>query len=795
MSSSFGLPHARCRALALLLAAAVPCSILTPSRLLRAEDNTPGTFIDFDRQVRPILAENCFTCHGPDEQQRKAKLRLDQRESTLAAEGVIVPGDGASSTLIERITAEDPEERMPPPRTGKRLSPEQARVLQQWIDQGAKWSTHWSFRPLTRPALPSINASRRSRNAVDGFILARLEAEKLGPSPEADRATLIRRVTLDLTGLPPRVADVDAFLADKDPEAYEHLVDRLLASPRYGERLALDWLDAARFADTHGYHRDGGRDMTRWRDGVINAFNKNQPFDQFTIEQLAGDLLPGASLSQRIASGFNRNHMINIETGAVPEEYHTAYVVDRVNTTGTVWLGLTLGCAQCHDHKFDPIRQKEYFGIFAFFNNLPENGIDGAKGNAAPFVKLPTTEQQAELDRLAAAVRNSPMGQMDELAKRTQALAAFEATVPTAMVMAEMPEPRDTAVLMRGQYDHRGERVSPGVPSSLPPLPPNAPANRLGLARWLVSPDHPLTARVTVNRYWQMVFGTGLVKTAEDFGTQGEYPSHPELLDWLASEFITSGWDVKLLLRTLVTSATYRQSSVVTPEVLRRDPENRLLARAPRVRLQGEFLRDQALAASGLLDGRIGGASVFPYQPAGLWEELCARLDSANFSAQTYTPSRGADLYRRTMYTFWKRTSPPPGLSTLDAPDRETCTVRRARTNTPLQALVLLNDPTYVEAARRLAERGMADASGPEERLIFLFRHVLSRTPLPSEQSLLLDVFHNERRVFGRDRERATRLLRVGESLSNSGCDPAALAAWTVVASMILNLDEAITKG
>ena len=670
--------------------------------------------------------------------------------------------------------------------------------------------------PPVRPPVPAVQNTAWPRGAIDHFILARLEAEGLRPAAEADRATLIRRLSLDLTGLPPALAEVDAFLADPAPDAYESLVDRLLASPHCGERLALDWLDAARFADTHGYHLDSGRNMTRWRDWVIDAFNRNLPFDRFTIEQLAGDLLPDATLEQKIASGFHRNHMINYEGGAIPAEYQNAYVVDRVNTTGTVWLGLTIGCAQCHDHKFDPVTHREYYQLYAFFHNVAESGLDGKKGNAAPLLRLGTAAQQAALDRQEAAIaaverrlseltpaeKKSPEGKRlsDERAALKADLTQLSARVPTTMVMEELAQPRETFILDRGQYDKPGEKVGPGVPASLPPLPSDpAVPSRLALARWLVDPGHPLVGRVTVNRYWQMFFGTGIVRSVEDFGSQGELPSHPALLDWLAVTFVRpdSGprWDVKALVRRIVTSATYRQASAVTPALAARDPENRLLARGPRLRLQAEFLRDQALAVSGLLDGRIGGASVSPYQPAGLWEELTSRLDGANFTAQVYNPSHGSDLYRRTMYTFWKRTSPPPSLMTFDAPDRETCTVRRARTNTPLQALVLLNDPTYVEAARKFAERLMRDSNeGIDERIARAFRIATARAPKPAERALLRDLLEVNRSAYRADPQAALKLLHVGESPRDESLDPGELAAWTMVASTILNLDETVTR-
>ncbi|MCI0456630.1 MAG: PSD1 and planctomycete cytochrome C domain-containing protein [Gemmataceae bacterium] len=781
------------------------------------------TAIDFSRQIRPILSDNCFRCHGPDEKERKAKLRLDIKEGAfkeLRNGGfAIVPGKSAESELIARITAHDPSERMPPPKTNKRVKPEQVELLKQWIDQGAPWSEHWAFVAPKRPPLPRIANASWPRNALDHFILARLEKENLNPSPEADRVRLIRRVTFDLTGLPPTPAEVDAFLADRSPSAYEKVVDRLLASPHFGERMALDWLDAARFADTHGYHIDSGRDMTRWRDWVIDSFNKNLPFDQFTVEQLAGDLLPNATVEQKVASGFNRNHMINFEGGAIPAEYHAAYIVDRVNTTATVWLGLTVACAQCHDHKYDPISHREFYQLYAFFHNVPENGLDGSKGNAAPVLKAPTSEQARKLRELDAAIKETqeklsslqggePGGSelKARLAKLRPERAEIEKRTPSTMVMQEMSKPRDTFVLIRGEYDKKGEKVQAATPAALPPLPKGAPPNRLGLARWLVDPSHPLTARVAVNRIWQLFFATGLVKTSEDFGSQGEQPSHPELLDWLAVEFMgPSGapqgsatktpWDVKALVRLIVTSATYRQSSVVRKGLLGKDPENRLLARGPRLRLQAEFIRDQALAVSGLLNREIGGASVFPYQPAGLWQELHSRGDSKNWSAQFYTPSKGKDLYRRTMYTFWKRTSPPPTLVTFDAPDRETCTVRRSRTNTPLQALVLMNDPTYVEASRKLAERLMKEADSTDERITLAFRLATGRRPEAKEIEVLRRVYNRQLNVYRQDTKAALRLLSVGESPRDERLAPAELAAWAVVSSVILNLDETITRG
>ncbi len=838
------------------------CCVLyffAPHALHRAIGAEPvAPLVDFNRDIRPIFSETCFKCHGPDANKRKGKFRLDTREGAFAEhEGrkPLVPGDLAHSEAWRRINTKDADDLMPPADSGMKLTAQQIKLFGDWIKQGARYKDHWSLIPPVTPPLPKVKKSSWPKNGIDPFILARLEQEKLPTSPQADKATLLRRVTLDLTGLPPTPDEVAAFLADKSPSAYEKAVDRLLQSPHYGERMALDWLDAARYADTHGYHIDSGRDMTRWRKWVIDSFNQNKRFDQFTIEQLAGDLLPQATTEQKIASGFNRNHMINFEGGAIPEEYHNAYLVDRVNTTATVWLGLTVACAQCHDHKYDPITQKDYYQLYAFFHNVPEKGLDGNLGNAAPVLHFPTADEAAaqarlkseiaaaetklkqveaelpgaqsiwEKERSATTADESHLTlvripaekrtaeQVDELKKyfrdkhypalgaakealqsTRRDLEKLEKGIATAMVMSEMEKPRNTFLLVRGQYDKPGDPVTANVPASLPPLPAGSPTNRLGLAQWLVSPAHPLTSRVIVNRYWQMYFGIGLVKSAEDFGSQGEWPSHPELLDWLATEFQRTGWDIKQMQKLIVMSATYQQSSATTPELLAKDPENRLLAHGPRFRLAAEFIRDQALAISGLLNREIGGKSVSPYQPAGLWEELASREDGKNWSAQSYTQSHGPDLYRRTMYTFWKRTSPPPTLATFDAPDRESCTVRRARTDTPLQALVLLNDPTYIEASRKLGERLMTEAKSDADRIAMAFRLAIARDPKALEKKVLLKLYDRQLAAYHADPASALKLLAVGESPRNEHLEPAKLAAWTMVASTVLNLDETITK-
>lgn len=1039
-------------------------ALLTVGLCHRAGAEPLPATVEFNRDIRPILSDACFHCHGPDKAKRKANLRLDTEEGALADLGgshAVVRGQLSKSELYQRIITRNEKERMPPTKLGRPLTERQVQLLARWIEQGAKWQKHWSFIPPQRPSVPQTGAPW-VRTPIDGFILDRLTKEGLQPSPEADRTTLVRRVTLDLTGLPPTPAEVDAALADQSSDWYAKVVDRLLASPRYGERMAVRWLDAARYADTNGYQDDGERFMWRWRDWVIDAFNRNLPFDQFTVEQIAGDLLPNATLEQRIATGFNRNHRINAEGGIIPEEYAVEYVADRVETTATVWLGLTMTCTRCHDHKYDPIKQKEFYQLFAYFNNVPEFGRGIKYGNSPPFVPAPTREQQVRLqaldqelaqaqehlrklqpelsaaqaawektfqplggldwtitehlmarftldgsaasgsaqvphgvfrdgkpaygpgrrgqaadfdgqryldagdvgkfgfnDRFTLAAWIFPQGEQggvilsrmadtsrskgyslglaggklqfdlvvrwlddalrvettnrlalnqwhhvvasydgtkvadsvrlyvdgvpqkltilldalnqdfeakeplrigagggqagrfhglladvrlyderltpdealvvasdDSIAAllalqserrtapqraklqryyleehaptairqtRRQVLALqhqkeqLRATYPTTMVMQELPTPRASFVLLRGEYDKHGEQVAPGVPTALAPLPAGVPSNRLGFARWLVDPQNPLTARVAVNRFWQMYFGTGLVKTAEDFGSQGEWPSHPELLDWLATEFMRSGWDVKAMQRLIVTSAAYRQSSKVTKILLEKDPDNRLLARGPRLRLSAETVRDQALAASGLLVQRVGGPSVRPYQPAGLWKELSGGKD--------YVPDHGVNLYRRSLYTFWKRTVTPPGMLTFDASMRETCVVRETRTNTPLQALNLMNDVTYVEAARVLAQRIMTEAGPtPEARLTMAYRLVLGRPPRPTEVQVLRAGFDHQQSAYRQDQEAARKLVRAGEYPVHEKLDVSDLAAYTAVAGLILNLDEAITK-
>jgi hypothetical protein len=1003
---------------------------------------------DFNRDVRPILSENCFQCHGQDPAKREGKLRLDERAgATAVRDGIaaIVPGRPDESELLRRLASREASEVMPPPESHKRVTPAQAETLRRWIAGGAPYAAHWAFVPPERPPLPARTAAAAALHPIDVFVRARLAAEGLAPAPEAPPETWLRRAALDLTGLPATPAELDAFLADvkkRGEPAYAAAVDRLLASPHYGERQAVEWLDAARYADTHGFNNDSARVMWRWRDWVIEAFNANLPYDRFITEQLAGDLLPKPTLDQRIATGFGRNHVINSEGGIIGEEYRVEYVADRVRTLSTAWLGLTMECARCHDHKFDPISQRDYYRLFAFFNNVPEHGEDGRVANAVPMIPAPTRPQQAALaaqekqlaaldadlakarakltagdstarerlaalastartagDRAAPESKGAPLlvpsdappsdsatpvipatkldftastgaalafwlqpdadnprdvalfsalnhrgnpvdtqfgkgreirlidgeieirlsdrfpvyatvvrttgakirpgewrhvafsyaggkraaavrvwvdgteaaldvrfdGQQAEPVKkeflvgadnvpdgprwrgdlrqvrgfpaaingvtaRTEFLAfadelaaeparrdallaeaaatrdivarrdalwedhlALRRSLPTAMVMEELPVPRPAHVLTRGNYDAPGERVEPGVPESLiAPWPKDAPRNRLGLAQWLTQRDHPLTARVVVNRFWAQLFGTGLVKTLEDFGSQSEWPSHPELLDWLARDFIDGGWDVKAFFKRAVLSATYRQSSAVSPALLARDPENRLLARGPRVRLPAETIRDQALAISGLLAPRLGGPSVFPYQPESLYTGIVV---GAAYPGTVWTPSSGEDLHRRSLYTFWKRTVPHPAMIAFDAPDREFCTVRRSRTNTPLQALTLWNEPGLLEAARHLGARMLREGGADDAaRVAFAFRLATARQPRPEESRVLTATLARLRVDFSTTPADAAALLRVGTTTVDASLPPAELAAAASVASMILSLDETISN-
>jgi len=1064
---------------------AIPLLWLGSSAIATAQDKAR---LNYGRDVRPILSENCFFCHGQDPKKRMAGLRLDSSEGATADRGghaAVMPGKPEASLMYQRITEDQPARRMPPVYSNRTLTAGQIAILKRWIEEGGEYSKHWAFVPPQRPPVPETG-DRWVAQPIDAFVLKRLQAEGLRPSPAAAPATWLRRVSLDLTGLPPSPAELDAFSEDakaRGEAAYTAAADRLLASPRYGERMAMDWLDVARYADTHGFNNDAARSMWRWRDWVIQSFNDNMPYDRFLTEQLAGDLLPNATLNQRIATGFGRNHVINSEGGIIEEEYRVEYVTDRVRTLGMAWLGLTLECAHCNDHKFDPITQRDHYRFFAFFNSIAEQGEDGRVANAVPMIPAPTDAQQQKMRELESAIsgleedirsreknwtwrrkeaaqalqvaaevhvpegaalqigcesanefkqppekgfalaagvvgqacvtgnatpkpetagkgvrvtkrgpltfsfwlqpgpadtnvallsavdytsnpvstiygkgievrlvngelefrladrfpaysvwvrsegagvtagqwrhiaivyegaagrdamrveaswvrlfadgRELPVrvlnddlsipdvkddkasltcfrigwdtnpgspryqGRLDEIAVWTKALTPVEITglfekqalpyavarerqrqataiesgwlraavlgrtdatlatergkldglrdewlalrrsAPTVMVMQELPTPRETHVLQRGSYNTFGERVEPGVPEQLlGAWPEGAPKNRLGLALWLTKPDHPLTSRVVVNRFWQQLFGLGLVKTSDNFGLQGEWPSHPELLDWMAREFVDSGWNVKALMKMMVLSSTYRQDSSASPELIARDPENRLLARGPRFRLPAEIIRDQALEISGLLKNRLGGPGVYPYQPKDLYKGIVV---AANYPGTRYVESTGDDLYRRSLYIFWKRTVPHPTMTVFDAPDREVCTVRRSTTNTPLQALTLLNDPIFVEAARKLAERSIKEGgASPAGRLDFAFRLATGRAPDDQERLILRKTLDQMLAAYRTDATGAEALLGVGASPRDPAIPAAELAAYTAVANMILNMDEVITKG
>ena len=1043
----------------------VPVVLSTPTGAAE-----PPTKIDFNRDVKSILSDRCYTCHGPDEGKREADLRLDQQEGLLAklasGEGthVVKPGDLANSELYLRIVSEDDDLRMPPPDSSLKLSPKEIAIIKAWIKQGAQWSRHWSLIPLQDVPIPTVKNRAWPKNNIDRFVLARLEQAGLNAAPEAVKERLIRRLSFDLTGLPPTLAEIDAFLADDSSGAYEKVVDRLLNSPRYGERMAVDWLDVARYADTYGYQSDVYRATWPWRDWVVRAFNENLPYDQFTTWQLAGDLLPNPTRDQILATAFNRHHRQTNEGGSIEEEFRAEYVADRVITFGTAFLGLTLRCARCHEHKYDPVSQQEFYQLFGLFNNIDESGLYSHFTSSVPTPAqlLPNQTQQAELQRTEQELvtaeqefqkfvgtrraafeawlaktprplaisglvgdfplesikenkvanranaeqsggvsenpqvvpgkvgnglklsgennvnfklgsdftRNDPFsislwmqtpdhkdravvfhrsrawtdagsrgyqlliedgklsaslihfwpgnairirtqapmaigewthvtmaydgssraagltlyvngkrakcdivrdkltknitdavkalkigqrfrdrgfknGLVDEFQIYNRCLTALEAAqihdkktlttlaaLPTdqltaenreqlfayylanhdtayeekltalkavrqqrskaidpvveIMVMKELPGQRPTFLLLRGAYDAPGEQVEPGAPEAISPFSPKLPRNRLGLARWLTDPQHPLTARVAVNRFWQALFGNGFVTTPEDFGAQGEAPSHPQLLDWLSKRFIDSGWDVKALHKLIVMSATYRQSSEVSPAIRARDIENALFTRGARYRLSAEMIRDNALFSSGLLVEKMGGAPVKPFQPVGLWKEK---------SGSSYTRDVGEGSHRRSLYTYWKRTSPPPAMLTLDAAKRDVCLVKRQTTATPLQSLVLLNDPQYVEAARALAERAMhSGGTNPQKWFSFAFRTLTSRRLTEKEAAILGSLYNEQFEEFHANTAEAEKLLNIGDHQRDKQLDTARLAALTVVVEAIMNFDETVTK-
>ncbi|MFM2211651.1 MAG: hypothetical protein RL639_845 [Verrucomicrobiota bacterium] len=814
-----------------------------------------GAKVDYNEDVRPILSENCFYCHGPDANKRKAKLRLDVREAALEKKA-FVPGDAAASELIKRLASTDSDEVMPPPNSHRTLTAAQKEILKRWIAEGAEYKQHWAYVTPVRPALPANG----EKHPVDAFVAEKLAKAGLTLSPEAPKATLLRRVSLDLTGLPPTPEETDAFLADQSPDAYEKQVDRLMASPHYGERMALPWLDASRYADSNGFQQDGDTFQWVWRDWLVKNLNADKPFDRLSTEMLAGDLLPGAGLEEKIATAFNRNHILNGEGGNIAEEQRFVSLFDRVESTTTTWLGLTVACAQCHDHKYDPIAQKDYYQWLDAFNHVAERGTPSGgptqTGGRSRFrldgtvVEVPSPEQAAELARLQASFDSlnkdffahqtkafeawlakptkdkgmlpkeleallapdkkrtaaetkklrehynknvftedrKKIAAMKQLDKAKQLLDGYRGDIlPRVMVMSDA-QPRDTHILDRGAYLSKKEKVTFDAPGFLPPLPKDAPKNRLGLAQWLFRPEHPLTARVQVNRQWQHFFGFGIVRTSEDLGVQSDRPTHQELLDWLSVEYRESGWKTKALQRLIVTSKTYRQSSRVTKEHLQKDPENRLLARAPRVRLPSLILRDVALASSGLLTAKVGGAPVYPYLPDSPWESL-AITKERDF---TYPQSKGADLYRRSLYTFWRRTIAPVNM--FDSSARQTCRVRTAITSSPLHALTMLNDPTWVEAARVLAQRVTKERTTDEARLARAFALVLGRAPAGAEPALLAKMLANQRAVYAADAKAADALLVVGESPRDAAIPAAEHAALTATCLALYNLDAAVTR-
>ncbi|MEM1441092.1 MAG: PSD1 and planctomycete cytochrome C domain-containing protein [Verrucomicrobiota bacterium] len=830
--------------------------------------------ISFNHHVRPILSENCFFCHGPDENTQEAGLRLDTFEGAtedLGGYAAIVPKDAEDSEVWHRIISDDPVDVMPPPESHRELSAADKEILRRWIEEGAEYEPHWAFMTPERPEVPEVDDKDWVRNPIDAFILDKMKYEGFEPNPAAEARTVLRRLSLDLIGLPPSTDELAAFETEyaEDPDfAVEGAVDRLLASPHFGERMTLPWLDAARYADSNGFQQDGNRHQWPWRDWVIRAYNENMPFDQFTIEQLAGDLLENPAQDQIIATAFNRNHMLNGEGGAIKEEQRTNYVIDRVDTTATTWLGLTMACAQCHTHKYDPITHEEYFRFYAFFNNVPESGgVDKRSGSGCafgskstvqlsrPLLSLPTDEQLTKQEELNQKIKENRanvqkiLSEVDpkrreweagftlaELVDRTrfrgnvsshlrskeedrnptqqrevtefflhkgghgnkeweklggeifrlnEELRKTRESVVEVMVMEDNPpdKMRKTFILDRGDYQAPTTEVSADTPSFLPPMDESLPKNRLGLAQWLVDRENPLTARVVVNRLWAQFFGVGIVKTAEDFGVQGELPKHPELIDWLAVEFIESGWDVKHLVRLITTSSTYRQSSEITPEKWERDPENRLVSRGARSRLPSMLLRDQALAVSGLLKNKIGGHPVYPHQPEGLWKDF-------SFGKISYPHVEEEEqLYRRSLYSFWRRTSAPPNM--FDSSSRQVCTVKPSTTNTPLHALTLLNDRTYVEASRALAKRMLEEGgTSIDEQLDFAFQLATGRQPDEREHQILVNGYErslNEFRSFEKD----------AAVYANAKVDEAEvleLAALTRMAQVILNLDETLNR-
>ncbi len=802
-------------------------------------ETTANEEVAFDRVILPLLADKCFRCHGPDEASREADLRLDVREEAVSEDpdsaATIIAFDADASELIRRIESDDADEQMPPPDSNLSLSDHERGLLRQWVNEGAPYAQLWSFRAIERPEVPKTSRRSWPRNPIDSFILSELEQRQWQPAAPADSYRLVRRLYLDLTGLPPRPAEADAFIQDSSPQAYEQLVDRLLSSPAFGERMAWNWLDAARYADSNGYQGDQDRTMWPWRDWVVQSFNNNLPFNQFTIQQLAGDLLPQATDDHRLATGFSRNHMINGEGGRIAEENRVDYVMDMTETMGTVWLGLTLNCCRCHDHKFDPLSRKDYYSLFAFFNQTPVDG-NGRSGQAEPTLRVPTRAQnrilsgfeeqifelqskveeiepvslsanalneeqqkilekpirersQDDLSKLrdASPEDSDYKNQIEKLRENLANRDRVRSSIPKVMVMRDRGETRTTFILNKGLYNDRQDEVLASIPEQLPALSEADGKNRLGLAKWIVNRSNPLTARVISNRIWADVFTTGIVKTAEDFGTQGERPTHPELLDWLASELHSSNWDIKHLYRLILTSETYRQSSKSTLEQRELDPENRYLSRGVRRRLPSWMIRDQALFVSGLLVPNLGGPPINTYQPSGVWED-------ATFGRKSYQRDAGEKLYRRSLYTFWRRIIAPTMF--FDTASRQVCTVTNSITNTPLHALTTLNDITYIEAARALATRILRDQpeATSQQNIEAAFRRILIRHPNPTETEVLTNSFDRLLERYRMDQELASKLIQVGELPTDSTVDPQKLAALTSVCNTIMNLDEALCK-
>jgi len=742
-----------------------------------AAEEIPDT-ISYNFNIRPILSDKCFKCHGPDANKRQANLRLDIPENAFGAlkddpdKHALVPGDPGASEVYRRITTTDSGDMMPSVKSNlKPLTSFEVKLIKKWIQQGAKYEKHWAFVSPKSPTVPEVDDKSWPKNAIDNFVLHKQEQKGFKPNPEADKERLLKRLCFDLNGLPPDIATMDRFLADKRPDAYERMVDELMARPAYGEKMALHWLDVSRYADSHGYQDDNYRTQWPWRDWVIHAYNENLPYKDFVTWQLAGDLMPNHTKEQLLATGFNRNHKITEEGGVIDEEYRISYVTDRTNTFGKALLGVTLECAHCHDHKYDPFSQKEYYQVFSFFNSVKEPGIQSTVGGPETYAKRPMMQiSNDDVKSILKFVNKVDTGKL------------------IVSVMGDSEVYRKTYILKRGAYDSHGDEVQPGTPKSILPFNNNYPKNRLGLAEWLFNDQNPLTARVYVNQVWEGFFGRGIVKTLGDFGMQGDLPSNPQLLDWLAVDFKTHGWDMKRLVKEIVMSATYRQSAVITPDKLKNDPDNVLLSRGPRYRLPAEFIRDMVLASSGLLNRTIGGPSVNPYQPPGLWETTT----SGRGQLASYRQIHGSNLYRRGMYTLIKRTSPPVEMAIFDASNRDQCEVQRLRTNTPLQALEMMNDPTMLESARVLAAKLLQDNGSSRDRIFTAFRRIICRKPTEKEMSILNAYYADQLKSI--NKKDAEKLLAVGESPIPAGIDKINLAAMMKVIDTIYNLEEAISK-